>query len=256
MTEMYGLTAREQLTCGCHVHVAVASDEEGVAALDRMRRWLAPLVALAANSPFWQGKNTAYASYRSQVWGRWPSAGSTAVFGSVDGYRDCVAALLESGTILDEGMVYFDVRLSHRYPTVEIRVADVALDVDDAVLVAALAAALVETAVQEWKRGVEPITARTELIRLATWRASRSGLDGELVDVLARRPVPAAELLLRLVEHVGPALEDAGRLDDVRQLVAQVLGRGTGAARQRAAYRRSGRIEDVVLLLAEQTLHA
>ncbi|HEX2804749.1 MAG TPA: glutamate--cysteine ligase [Kineosporiaceae bacterium] len=256
MTEMYGLTAREQLTCGCHVHVAVASDEEGVAALDRMRPWLAPLVALAANSPFWQGKDTAYASYRSRVWGRWPSAGSTAVFGSVDGYRDCVAALLESGTILDEGMVYFDVRLSHRYPTVEIRVADVALDVDDAVLVAALAAALVETAVQEWKRGVEPITARTELIRLATWRASRSGLDGELVDVLARRPVPAAELLLRLVEHVGPALEDAGRLDDVRQLVAQVLGRGTGAARQRAAYRRSGRIEDVVLLLAEQTLHA
>jgi carboxylate-amine ligase len=254
MTEMYGLTAREQLTCGCHVHVAVESQDEGVAALDRLRPWLAPLVALTANSPFWQGRDTSYASYRSQVWGRWPSAGSTAPFGSVQAYTDCVAALLESGTILDEGMVYFDVRLSHRYPTVEIRVADVALEVDDAVLVAALAAALVETAVGEWRAGLPPADVRTELIRLATWRAARSGLEGELVDVLNRRPIPAAEMLDRLVDHVRPALEEAGRLDEVGELIEQVLGRGTGSARQRAAYRQEGRVQDVVLLLAERTV--
>ena len=239
MTELYGLTAREQLTCGCHVHVGVSSDEEAVGALDRIHPWLSPLVALTANSPFWQGQDTSYASYRSQVWGRWPTAGATAPFGSADAYRACVDDLLESGAILDEGMVYFDVRLSRTYPTLEVRVADVALDVDDAVLVAALAAALVETGARQWRDHEPPLPVRTELIRLATWRAARSGLEGELVDVVERRPVPAHELLARLVEHVRPALEDAGRLDDVRVLLEQVQGRGTGAARQRAA--RSGR---------------
>jgi glutamate---cysteine ligase / carboxylate-amine ligase len=253
MTELYGLTAREQLTCGCHVHVGVADDDEAVGALDRMRPWLSPLVALAANSPYWHAIDTAYDSYRSQVWGRWPTAGATAPFGSAQAYHRCVADLLESGTILDEGMVYFDVRLSRTYPTLEVRVADVLLEVDDAVLVAALAGALVETAAREWRDGVEPLPVRTELIRLATWRAARSGLGGELVDVVARTPGPAAQVLGSLVEHVRPALEDAGRLDDVRFLLEQVLGRGTGADRQRATYRRTGRITDVVTMLARRT---
>ena len=254
MAQLYGLTAREQLTCGCHVHVGVASDDEAVGALDRIRPWLSPLVALAANSPFWQGQDTAYASYRSQVWGRWPTAGATAPFGSAKAYGECVTDLLESGTILDEGMVYFDVRLSRTYPTLEVRVADVALEVDDAVLVAALAAALVETGARQWRDDVPPLPVRTELIRLATWRAARSGLEGELVDVVERRPVPAAVLLARLVQHVRPALEDAGRLDDVLALVEQVLRRGTGAARQRAAFRRRGSIRDVLDLLTHRTV--
>ncbi|NUP57886.1 MAG: YbdK family carboxylate-amine ligase, partial [Pseudarthrobacter sp.] len=75
MMEEYGLTAREQLTCGCHIHVSVESAEEAVGVLDRMRNWLPVLVALSANSPFWHGQDTGYASYRSQVWNRWPSAG-------------------------------------------------------------------------------------------------------------------------------------------------------------------------------------
>ena len=77
MVERFGLTASEQLTCGCHVHVAIASADEGVAALDRIRPWLAPLLALSANSPFWDETDSGYASYRSQVWGRWPSTGPT-----------------------------------------------------------------------------------------------------------------------------------------------------------------------------------
>jgi carboxylate-amine ligase len=254
MTELYGLTAREQLTCGCHVHVGVSDDEEAVGALDRIRPWLSPLIALAANSPFWQGLDTAYASYRTQVWGRWPTAGATAPFGSAAAYRRTVDDLLDSGTILDEGMVYFDVRLSRSYPTLEVRVADVLLEVDDAVLVAALTGALVETGVRQWRAGVPPEPVRTELIRLATWRAARSGLHGDLVDVVRRRPAPARDVLAGLVEHVRPALEDAGQLDDVRSLLDQVLGRGSGADRQRAAHQRHGRGRAVIAMLAERTL--
>lgn len=125
MVERFGLTATEQLTCGCHVHVSVDSDAEAVGVLDRIRVWLPSLLAISANSPFWQGQDSRYASFRSQAMVRWPSAGPTDVFGSADAYRKLVSGMVESGVLLDEAMVYFDARASHRYPTVEIRVADV-----------------------------------------------------------------------------------------------------------------------------------
>jgi glutamate---cysteine ligase / carboxylate-amine ligase len=139
MGRQFGLTVAEELTCGCHVHVAVDSDDEAVGALDRIRPWLAPLLALSANSPFWQGADSGYASYRSQVWSRWPSAGPYAPFGSAATYHATTRAMVGTDTVLDHGMIYFDARLSVQHPTVEIRVGDVCLDVDDAVLLAGLA---------------------------------------------------------------------------------------------------------------------
>jgi len=235
MNRRFGLTVAEGLTCGCHVHVSIDSDDEGVGALDRIRPWLAPLLALTANSPFWQGHDSGYASYRSQVWSRWPSAGPYAPFGSPDVYHGTVAAMVDSDTVLDRAMIYFDSRLSAQHPTLEVRVADVCLDVDDGVLLAALARALVETAVREWRADVAPDPTRLELLRLASWRAARSAVDGVLLDPASWRPTPAADVLGRLVAHVTPALEDAGDLARVRELLAAVLARGTGARAQRAA---------------------
>jgi glutamate---cysteine ligase / carboxylate-amine ligase len=235
MARRFGLTAAEELTCGCHVHVAVDSDDEGVGALDRIRPWLAPLLALTANSPYWQGHDSGYASYRSQVWSRWPSAGPYVAFGSAAGYHDTVRAMVDTDTVLDRGMIYFDARLSAQHPTLEVRVADVCLDVDDAVLLAALARALVETGVRAWRADVPPDPVRLELLRLAAWRASRSGVDGPLLDPGSWRPAPTAEVVERLVGHVTPALEDAGDLATVRELLPAVLGRGTGARAQREA---------------------
>ena len=149
MNERFGLTTTEQLTCGCHVHVGVADDEEGVAVLDRIRIWLPVLLAISANSPFWQGRDTGYASFRSQAWTRFPTAGATEIFGSAAAYHARAEALVASEVLLDHAMIYFDARLSHKYPTVEIRVADVCLHAEDSVVVAGLARALVETAARE-----------------------------------------------------------------------------------------------------------
>ena len=118
MIDHFGLTTVEQLTCGCHVHVEVESDEEGVAVLDRIRGWLPVVVALSANYPFWQGTDSGYASCRSQAWSRFPSAGPSGLFGSAAAYRERVAAMIDSGVLLDPAMVYFDARLAERYPTV------------------------------------------------------------------------------------------------------------------------------------------
>jgi carboxylate-amine ligase len=104
MTERFGLTASEQLACGCHVHVSVASDDEAVGALDRIRVWLPALLAVSANSPFWQGVSSGYDSYRSQLLTRWPTNGPTEIFGTGQLYRDHLQRLIDTGVLLDEPM--------------------------------------------------------------------------------------------------------------------------------------------------------
>ncbi|WP_066064781.1 glutamate--cysteine ligase [Frankia sp. EI5c] len=249
----FGITAREQLTCGCHVHVAVESPEEAVGALDRLRPWLPVLTAMSTNSPFWQGEDTGYASYRTQVWARWPTAGAPAVFGSPAEYERVVDLLVRSGAAMDDGMIYFDARLSRRYPTLELRVADVCLSVDDAVLLAALARGLVTTAAADWADGRPVPDTRPEVLRAATWRAARDGLKGELLDPTTGELVKARTLVDQLVTRTTPALAAAGDLDAVAGMVDDLFSRGTGADRQRAALRRRGRMSDVVDLITRET---
>ena len=254
LAERFGLTAVEQLTCGCHVHVGVESPDEGVAVIDRIRVWLPVLIALSANSPFWQGRDSGYASYRSQVWRRFPTAGPTEQFGGVAAYRGRVAALLATGVPLDEAMMYFDARLSHRYPTVEVRVADVCLLASDTVLLAGLVRALVETAVRAWKRGDAARPVPAELLRMASWRASRSGVEGELLDPYSARPRPAADVVAALVEHIGPAARDLHDEDALLAGLDHVQRRGTGTMWQRRAYKSSGSLPEMILRAADRTI--
>ena len=252
MAAVFGLTAQEQLTCGCHVHVGICSAEEGVAVLDRIQPWLATLLALSANSPFWQGVDSAYASFRYQAWGRWPCSGPTGQFGSATAYQATVQQMIDTQTLLDPGMVYFDARLSQHYPTIEVRIADVCQHADDAVLIAALIRGLVETEARNWQAGlVRP--ARTEQLRLATWRASRSGLDDVLINPVTFRPDKAAAVTGLLAGHVRDALADAGDTSPVTDLLDAVLHRGNGAAAQRSAYQRRGRLMDVITAAATIT---
>ncbi|QGZ52333.1 MULTISPECIES: glutamate--cysteine ligase [Streptomyces] len=252
--ERFGLTAQEQLTCGCHVHVSVDSDEEGVAVLDRIRPWLPVLLAMSANSPFWQGEDSRYASYRSQVWDRWPSAGPVDVFGSADRYHEQVRAMLGTEVLRDQGMVYFDARLSANYPTVEIRVADVCLDPSTPVLLAALVRGLVETASRAWKEGQPPARVPTSLLRLASWRAGRSGLDGPLIHPETMRPAPPDTVVHALYDHVEQALQDHGDAERVKAGIAGLLDHGTGARIQRKLLGSEGSLAATVAACARITV--
>lgn len=256
MAEEYSLLAHEQLTCGCHVHVSITSPEEGVAVLDRIRPWLPVLLALSANSPYWQGADSGYASYRRQVLGRWPSAGPNDAFGSAAGYRATVDDMVRTGAILDEGMVYFDARLSAHLPTVEIRIADVCLLADDAVLIAMLVGALVETAARAWRSGEPPLPMRTERLRLATWRAARSGLHDDLVHPLTGRPAPADAVVGALVEHTAGVLCETGDLGAVEASLLGVLKRGNGADLQRDLLQETGDLSAVVMHAIARTLES
>ncbi|MFF5313568.1 glutamate--cysteine ligase 2 [Streptomyces massasporeus] len=253
MEEQYGISTREQLVMGCHVHVSVESDEEGVAVVDRLRPWLSVLRALSANSPFWQGKDTGYSSYRSRVWGRWPSAGPAEIFGSAERYHRLVSDMVATGVILDDGMIYFDARLSQQYPTVEIRVSDVCLHAGTAALIATLVRGLVETAAREWRAGREPLGHGVSLLRLADWQAARSGLSGELLHPETMRRTPAEAVVRALLDHVEEALSDTGDLERTRAACEDLLRRGNGAQVQRALMERTGSLRDVVTECVRQT---
>lgn len=233
IAEEYGITQAEQLACGMHVHVSTESDEEGVAVIDRIRPWLSVLIALSVNSPFWQGVDTGYASFRSQLWRRWPSAGSPGPFGSPAAYHAFLQEMVESGGVLDEGMLYFDVRLSQHYPTVELRVADVCPRVEVAATLAVLGRALVERAAADWRAGVAAPDVSPMTVSLMTFRAGRSGLGGDLIHPLTRRPARAAEVVGSLLDHVREPLDGYGDSAFVDDVVGSLLTDGTSADRQR-----------------------
>jgi carboxylate-amine ligase len=241
--------AREQLVNGCHVHVGIADPDLAIEVLTRVRPWLATVVALAANSPFWAGADSGYASYRTEVWARWPLTGMPEALASRADYDELVAGLQAVEALPDPTFLYWDVRPSARYPTLEFRAADAGLDVDDAVMVAGLWRALARTAAGEARAGTAPPVLRRELVDAARWRAARYGVEGTLVDVAERRTAPARDVADRLLAHVRPALEAAGDWDEVRELVGRALAGGNGAVRQRAALARRGEMADVLALL-------
>lgn len=252
MVDRFGEVARTGGTCGMHVHVDIESEEEGVAVLDRIAPWLPVLLAVSANSPFVDGRDSGYASWRAQVWSRWPSAGPTEAFGSVEGYREVCQILLDSGAARDTGMLYFDARLSVALPTLEVRVCDVCTDPQLAVGIAALARGLVETAARSWREGRPVPRWRAEALRAAQWRAARFAMSDSLVHPVERQLRPAREVLGALIETIEPALRDAGDTDLAETMLAQSVSQN-GAVRQRSAWERGGGVVAVVDDLIERT---
>ncbi|MDP9020047.1 MAG: carboxylate-amine ligase [Actinomycetota bacterium] len=249
----YQRLAREKIICGCHVHVGVPDPEAAIQILNRVRPWLPAILAVSVNSPFWLGEDTGYASFRTEIWRRWPTAGTPEPFASRQEYDRLVDVLLGTGGIDDPARVHWDVRPSPRFPTLEFRITDVCLTVDDAVAVAGLVRGLVRTCHAEAVGGGPAPRPRAELLRMATWQAARHGLGGELVDVAGERSVPASEMVDTLLGLLRPALEEHDEWEVVSGLVHQVAQRGTGAARQRRALERDGRLEDVVDLVVGAT---
>lgn len=246
----YGELARQALVSAMHLHVDVASEQEAVRVVDGIRPWLPLLIALGANSPFWRGRDTGHASWRSQVWSRWPTAMPAQPFGDVETYRVVSRRIIDWGGGIDEAMLYFDARLASRYPTVEIRVADVCTDLEDAVLVALLARALVETAAT-----AEPSAPpwRADLLRVAGWRAARHGLAADLVHPVRLELAPPREVFAAAVEHARAALEESGDLSFVQEAFGRLVARGNGATRQRRCFEATGSLERVVDDLADRT---
>lgn len=234
IADRYAEVVREYEACGCHVHVAVPDDETAVAVVNHVRPWLPTLLALSANSPIHQGRDTGYASWRMLEQSRFPGAGVPPWFASAADYADRLGRLVECGVLADANQTFWLARPSPTWPTVEFRVADTAVDVSGALLQAVLSRALVATALTDLAAGREAARPDEQVLAAALWSAARYGLTGVAVHPVRERQVPATELLDELIVRVAPALATAGDLGAARELFAGVLRGGTGAERQRA----------------------
>ena len=253
MRERFGDLSPGAGMCGMHVHVSIPDDETGVQILNHLRPWLPILQAATANSPYFDGRDTEYASWRSMMWERWPTVGPTPYLQSFEHYQTVIADLVASGAMLDEGMLYWYARISANYPTVEIRMGDVTPTVDDAVLLAALTRALVATLLRDVREGRPAPDLPHPLLMAAHWRAAHDGLEGLNIDMATREPRPAWRLMRQLFDYVRPELERHGDLETATVLMGRLRSHGSGTARQRAIMAQTGSVSDLVDRLARAT---
>jgi glutamate---cysteine ligase / carboxylate-amine ligase len=224
-----------EVTCGCHIHLDVPDPETAVAVVNHLRPWLPTLLALSVNSPFQDGADTGYASWRSVQRARLPAGGMPPHFGSVRSYEARVSRLADLGILVDGVSPLW---LAHPAPhraEVELHVADTGIDVESTVLQAALSKALVATALTDLDAGREAPVIGEQMAAAALWSAARHGMSGPGIHPVLERQAPATVLVSELLTAVRPALEETGDLITVTGGLRRLLKVGTGAARQRAA---------------------
>ncbi|WP_116202909.1 carboxylate-amine ligase [Amycolatopsis circi] len=245
----YGDLAADYEACGCHVHVGIPDADTAVAVVNHLARWLPTLLALSANSPFDRGRDTGLHSWRMAQQTRFPGSGLAPHASSHAEHVRLVDSLVECGALVDREQTFWLAWPSPRYPTVELRVADVPLTVDGALVQAVLSRALVAAALADLDNGIQAPPIDPQLGSAAVWAATRHGLTGALVDPVRARPLPAAEALADLLRYAGPALRRAGDQELAHQFVSAALRDGTGSAAQRKAGP-----DGVVAMLAERTV--
>jgi carboxylate-amine ligase len=236
----WAVLARQQDICGTHVHVGVPDLETAVTVMDRARVHLPVLLAMTGSSPFHDGRDTGYESFRTVWWSRWAVSGPPEPMGSAEGFRAVVGGLVAADIVADASYLYWDLRPSVRHPTLEFRIGDVCTRLDDAVLHAALARSLVRVLAARAAAGEPAPAVRPELLRAARWRAARDGLSGQLFDPVAGRLVGAGAAVRALVDLLAADLDAHGELAEVEALTGQLLERGSSAVRQRAVLAATG----------------
>jgi carboxylate-amine ligase len=226
---------RRLVICGLHVHVGIEDDELRIDLMNQIGYFLPHLLALSTSSPFWQGEDSGLASYRVAIFNELPRTGPPDHFESYGEYRRQLDRLVAAGLIDDASKLWWDVRPSARFPTLEMRITDMCPYLDDAIAIAALYQCMIsmlwrlKRMNQRWR--IYPHM----LVKENRWRAQRYGLDGGLVDFGKGEIVAYATLLEELFELVRP---DAERLDCATEIAhaRTILARGTSAHRQRATY--------------------
>ncbi|MBE9060249.1 carboxylate-amine ligase [cf. Phormidesmis sp. LEGE 11477] len=237
---------RELIILGCHVHVGVEDREMAVQISNRSRNWLPLLLALTANSPFSEGKDTGYDSYRMALWCRLPTAGPPPLFQDYANYQSFIQQLIDTGITDDPTKVYWDIRLSERFPTVEFRMSDVCASIEEAVMLAGIIRALAYTCYQDAINDQPAIPVRAEMLKAAMWQAARYGLNSELIDFATMKPVPAKTLVQSFMSYIQPGLAHFGDEAVVQKEVDKILSEGNSAQRQRAIYEKTDSLESVV----------
>ncbi len=229
------MLGRRNMVCGMHVHVEVPRPEDRVDLMNRLLPYTPLLLALSASSPFWQGSETGLAAYRLSVWGEMPRTGLPDLFQDAAEYERYVSALTKSGVIKDASFLWWTLRPSIHYPTLELRVADSCTRLDDALAIAALYRCLVRLAVRQPDLNRGLTGAARAITSENLWRVQRDGVHANFIDVERGDTVPfptQLDAMIELVAEDADALGCATVLERTRGIVAT----GTSADRQRTVF--------------------
>ncbi len=258
----YRLIGRRNLVCGLHVHVAVPADIDRVALLNRLLPWLPLFLALSASSPFWSGAQTGLASYRQAAYDEWPRSGTPDAFDDEAQYFGFVDLLRRHGAVDGAGDMWWTIRPSGKYPTLELRICDACTRIDDTLALAAAFRCLIRAHLRQPRLGVQRSAITRRIVDENRWRAKRHGTHASFIDEVTGGVRTVAETLCAFRDLIAPDTE-ALRCEREIDRLAAILDEGTSADRQLAIYRqqrermrsRTEALVSVVDWLTETTEH-
>lgn len=245
--------ARSNLIFGLHVHVGFQSRELAIHIANQVRYFLPHVFALSTNSPFWEGRNTGYKSYRTKIFDKFPRTGIPGIFNSIEDYDNYVRLLIKTNSIDNAKKIWWDIRVHPFFETIEFRICDCPMLIDETMAFVALFQALCAKLYKLRLKNMSYINYSRALINENKWRAARYGIDGKLIDFGQEIEVDSRSLILELLDFVDDVVDELGCRDDINY-VHEILKNGTGADKQLAIFNNTGNFESVVDFITSQTL--
>ena len=246
------LVARSNLIFGLHVHVGIEDRETAIQLMNSVRYFLPHILALSTNSPFWLGMNTGLKSYRCKVFDKFPRTNIPDTFDSWSEYEAFVNLLIKTKCIDNGKRIWWDVRPHPFFNTLEVRICDIPMRLDETIALAALIQATMKKLYKLHERNQSFRIYSRALLMENKWRAVRYGLDGNLIDFGQQIEVPERDLIREYLEFIDDVVDDLGSRDEIRY-IHDILGHGTGADRQLKIFEQTGSLEKVVDFMVEET---
>jgi glutamate---cysteine ligase / carboxylate-amine ligase len=245
--------ARSNLIFGLHVHVGMQSRELGLHLANELRYFLPHVYALSTNSPFWEGRNTGFKSFRTKVFDKFPRTGIPDSFESIEEYENYIKLLIKTGCIDNAKKIWWDLRVHPFFNTIEFRICDVPMLLDETIAIAAVFQALCAKLYKLRLQNLNFIRYKRVLINENKWRAARYGLDGKMIDFGKETEVETRDLVLELLDFIDDVVDELGSRKDI-DYIKTMLKNGTGADRQLAVFEKRNSFTDVVDFITSQTL--
>ena len=245
--------ARSNLIFGLHVHVGIADKNMAMHIANSVRYFLPHVYALSTNSPFWEGRNTGFKSFRSKVFDKFPRTGIPDYFNTYEDFIGYVNLLVKTGCIDNAKKIWWDIRVHPFFPTIEFRICDIPMLVDETIAIAAIFQAVVAKLYRLRSQNLNFMIYTRALINENKWRAGRYGIDGKMIDFGKEEEVKTRLLIEELLEFIDDVVDDLGSRKAI-DYVTTMLNNGTGADRQLKVYEETGDLVKVVDYILDQTL--
>lgn len=246
-------TARSNLIFGLHVHVGIPDRRMAIHLANSIRYFLPHIFALSTNSPFWEGRNTGFKSFRTKVFDKFPRTGIPGYFGSLEEYDNYINLLIKTKCIDNAKKIWWDIRAHPFFPTIEVRICDIPLHAQETIAITALIQAIVAKLHKLRVANLNFMNYKRALINENKWRASRYGIEGKLIDFGNDAQVETRVLILELLDFVDDVLDELGSREEIAY-IHKILETGTGAVRQIAVFEETGSLEKVVDYIIDETL--